>query len=252
MEITNTGNTELAAECLALVTGIFPTKPPTNTEINRALKILGKAESAINDFLSAENPSQYEYEPPPPQGELLQSLATDAGKEEWFNVDLPTDTLPAWIIKVNEVRAYCEEKWPKYEEKALTPAYYDLAEDELGDIWEIVRSVDSADTMINEMRSHTLSPSQVEAVSKNYPNYYAAFVEILDDRLIEFALKKDFLLSIPQEDVIRTLKKLGEDDAVIPAQPENQQKPSGGPAKNVAANTPISSAIEARQQGLSK
>jgi hypothetical protein len=251
----------LAAECLALCTGIFPKRPPSTSEVKQALSLLRKADHAFRAFLEADKTEPYEYEPPPEQEQLLSDLSVPAGSDTWVQEELPITTVPAWLIKVNEARAYCFAKWPKYDAKTVTPSYFDLAEDELGDIWEIVRAVDSADTLLAEMRSHTLSPAQVAAVAENFPAYYAALIEIFDEALTDFVAKsqkKDGKpLSIPQEDVIRTFKQLGEDDPIgKPEQPGAPAATSAQKAKdrtnNVAVNTPISSAIEARQQGAAK
>lgn len=251
----------LVAECLCLCTGIFPKRPPNTTEIKQALDLLRKADHAFRAFLEADAPDPYGYEPPPEQEQLLIDLSMPTGEETWVHEELPILTVPAWLLKVNEVRAYCAGKWPKYDAKTVTPSYYDLAEDELGDIWEIVRAVDSADTLFSEMKSHTLSPAQMDAVAENFPAYYAALIEVFDEALVDFVAKsqkKDGKqLTIPQEDVIRTFKRLGEDDPITPKEEAKQPAQPAGPkaadqAKTVAANTPISSAIEARQQGAAK
>lgn len=258
----NPDASSLAAECLCLITGIFPKRPPNTSEVKQAMGLMRKADHAFRDFLDAEKTEPYEYEPPPEQEQLLSDLSLPTGSEEWAHDELPITTVPAWLIKVNEVRAYCADKWPKYDAKSITPSYYDLAEDELGDIWEIVCAVESADTLFSEMKSHTLSPAQVSAIAANYPAYYAALIEIFDENLVTFvekSQKKDGKqLSMPQEDVIRTLKQLGEDDAIEPKNDQKQPAPPTSAAKSkekantVAANMPISSAIEARQQGAAK
>ena len=132
----------LPAECLALTTGIFPKKPPSVADVARALKLHKRVESAIIEFLAEGKPQRFEWTRPPQQEELHMDLVTPVDGLSWQAEHLPLEVLPQWLMVVNQARKYCADKWPIYNADGLQPANYALADDELGDIWELVRAVE--------------------------------------------------------------------------------------------------------------
>jgi hypothetical protein len=58
----------LPAESLALVTGLFPTKAPTASDVARATKLLHKVEMSIKRMLKGARPEKWEsWQRPPAQ-----------------------------------------------------------------------------------------------------------------------------------------------------------------------------------------
>lgn len=232
----------LPGDCLALSTGIFPKHPPTPSNVARAEKIVARAESAIKAFFNAESPDPYLPERAPPQDELHQSLAEPLDTDGWQVEHIPNPVIyPQWILTVTAARQYAADKWPIFEEDTLEPANFELAPDELGDVWEIVRAIDGQDGFFGDLKSHTLSPEQVDAVKTCYPDYYAALMEIVFEQL-QVLVKRKNPLRYELQDMVRVLQQLP-DEATIQI-----EKPKA-PEKSEPENTAQKTAASARTPG---
>lgn len=217
----------LQEECLALATGLLTTSPPSESDVNRAEKLLNKVEMHIRAFLKAETPDKWEcWERPPEQSELRQDLLKTFDPEELL--DEPSaagpELLGKWILVLTNARQYVTKKWPVYDEQALTPANYELAPDEYGDVWELTRAVDGIENLFGDWRSHMLSAEQVEAARACYPDFMATVDEMLMDELAAHIAKKR-KLTWQQEDQIRVMRNLpGEEPITVQAPPPRQKK----------------------------
>jgi hypothetical protein len=237
----------LPAECLALTTGIFPKKPPSVADVARALKLHKRVESAIIEFLAEGKPQRFEWTRPPQQEELHMDLVTPVDGLSWQAEHLPLEVLPQWLMVVNQARKYCADKWPIYNADGLQPANYALADDELGDIWELVRAVDGIDAFFSDLKSSTLSPAMVAAVQSCFPDYYETVKTISFDALAGFLAKKK-TITPAQEDMIRVLLQIP-DEAPITVTQAPQTPTTTKPKKPTkSANEKLATASRTRQE----
>ena len=217
----------LSAETLALATGIFPTRPPSPANVMRASKLPGKVVASVRAFLTAESPEKWEaWVRPPHQDELRSDLLKTLSSDLVASEAAPADLLPLWLIEVGESRKYLLDNWPVFDAEGLTPANFALSEDEYGDIWELVRTVDGMDNFLADLRAHVLSFEQVEAFRKCYPEFYSAMDHIVQDELAGLLAKKK-ALSWQQEDMVRILRSLPPETPITATQPTKGAKKSG-------------------------
>lgn len=248
----------LPAECLALVTGIFPKRPPTSAEVARATKLHARVESAIREFYAEEKPQKYEWLRPPPQDELHRDLATPVDSQDWPEDGLPFHIVPQWLIVVNQARKYAADQWPIYNADSLEPANYALANDELGDVWEIVRALDGIDAYFSDLKSYTLSPAMVTAVRTCFPDYYDTIQEIMFSNLVT-ALGKKRTITPEQEDMIRVFAQIPDEAPITIKQAAPQptmtkpKRPTKSPNEKLASTSRTrQEAYEAQQQQSAK
>ena len=220
-------NGSLAAECLALATGIFPKRPPSLADVNRASKIHARVETALRAFLRADKPEKWEsWQRPPDQDELHEQLCTPVDGKDWIAEWLPPEVMPQWLIVINQARKYVADKWPIWNADSFTPANYSLSRDEYGDMWELVRSIDGEENFLADLRSHVLSPAQVEAMKACYPDFYETcfasqstdVVPVLFEQLVSLATQKKSL-TWQQEDMVRVLLGMPDEAAITVSQP---------------------------------
>ena len=233
----------LPSECLALATGLFPTKPPTRAYLVRASKLHNKAQTAIRAFLNAETPEPWEaWQRPPAQDELHNDLlapvdATLAHTEEVA----PLALLPQWLLILDRARHYVADKWPIFPAEGLTPANFALAPDEYADVWELVRGLDGVNSFLADLRAHALSPDQVAAVKACYPDWYESLDGIVIGELVTLVEHKK-RLTWQQEDMVRVLRGLPEEEPITATQPAAPPKKSPKPQPSKAINearTPV-------------
>jgi hypothetical protein len=223
----------LPAEALVLVTGLFPKKPPSPAHVQQALNMHARAASAIKAFLNAEKSEKVEWEKPPEQEELHKDLLAPLGDQNWAVDHLPMEIVPQYLIVINQARKYCADKWPIYDASGLLPMNYALSQDELGDIWEIIRALDGIKNFFDDLKAHCLTPQEVLAVKTCYPDWYESLDKIVFDELTTFAVKKR-QLTWQQEDQIRVLRGLP-DEAPITVK-QNVVPPPAEPRKERAKN----------------
>jgi len=250
----------LAAESLALATGLFPKRAPTESDIRRATTMHGRVEAAIKAFLKQEEPEPYEWELPPEQGELHRMLLAPLELQDDPNDSLPAETFGQWLLILGRARQYVADKWPIYDAEALTPMNYELDPNELGDVWELVRALDGVDGLIGDLKSCTLSPAQVAAFSACYPDFYTLVaggagmtadspVPILHEHLAPMAAKGEEP-TIEQEDMIRVLQQLPDRAQIVVKLPQQQAQGRKSPLPSKAAQISRTrdESLEAKQQ----
>jgi len=251
----------LAAEALALATGIFPKHAPSVAEVKRAATLHGRLEAAFKKFLTQEEPEEYEWELPPEQGELHRQLLEPLEGDEWAPLHVPPEIFGQWLIIINRARKYIADKWPIYPAEGLTPANYELDSSELGDVWELVRALDGLDGIIGDLKSHTLSPAQMAAFSECFPDFYAVAVggDGLDEgevpllfSLLVGMLKSEQEITADQEDMIRVLQKQPDQEPILVTQPQpapQSKKPAQASAEKESQSTMTrTEVLESKQQ----
>lgn len=242
------------AESLALATGVFPRKGPSPSDIARAQKLLHKVQDSVKRLLKGEKPEKWEaWQRPPAQEDLHADLLEQLDHEKLQSEELPSDVLSQWMILVAKSRKYVSDKWPIYDAVALEPAAFDLAEDEYGDIWELVRTLDSFDNFLGDLESYVLTREQVEAIQACYPKFYEAMDAVVFECLAEAATRK-VELDWRQEDMIRILRNQPDEAPLLsqPAPPPQSPAPAKPttPAqqeKRIQQTRPTAERIEADQ-----
>jgi hypothetical protein len=221
----------LPAECLAIVTGIFPKKGPTRAELVRASKIHAKVEESLKRFLSGEKPKKWEtWIRPPEQSDLWKDLTKPFDAEKLVSEDAPGDLVPLWIMVVGNARDYAKNKWPVFEADSLVPSAYDLSQDEYGDVWEIVRTLDDIDNFLGDFESYVLTREQVDSIQECFPSFYDSIRRIILDQLSAMAAK-GVELDWKQEDMTRVIAGLKDEEPIT-------IKSLGEPAKSKPLSEP--------------
>lgn len=216
----------LPEECLALATGLLPSKPPSDSDIARASKLLNKVEAHIRAFLRAEGPDKWEcWQRPPDQTELHQDLIKPLDPEMVQDEHpLHAELLGKWFLVLSNARQFVVKNWPVFDEQALVPASFELAPDEYGDVWELVRSLDGIENLFGDWRSHMLNAEQVEAARACFPDFMATVDEMLLHELADHVAKKR-KITWQQEDQIRVMRGLpGEEPITVQAPQVRRQK----------------------------
>jgi hypothetical protein len=227
----------LPADCLALATGIFPTRHPSESEFTRATKLHNKAQAHLRAFFKAERPEPWEaWQRPPEQSELHKDLVTELDSAlAVLDGPMPAGVLPQWWLAIGAARKYLADKWPIFEAEGLTPANFALSSDEYGDIWDLVRAVDSIENFFADLRSHCLCTEQVDAVKACWPDWYETLDQMVFEELADIAGKKK-QLTWQQEDMVRVLRGLPNEEPITATQPSAPPKRKAKPQQDRAIN----------------
>lgn len=251
----------LAAESLALATGIFPKRAPSEADVRRAVKMHGRIEAALKWFLNNDAAEPYEWEMPPPQDELHSDVLTPLEGDKWDAHHLDPATLGQWLIIVNRARQYIADKWPIYPSDGLALANYELGDSELDDVWELTRSLDGLDGITSDLKSHALAPEQVAAFAACYPDFYevtiggansppGASTPILFELMTELGDGLHELTS-DHEDMLRVLQQLPDQAPIItsPSPSPQSKKPVTASVQKLAQSSQThSEVLETKQQ----
>jgi hypothetical protein len=232
----------LPAECLALATGLFPTRPPSQAELVRASKLRNKAQAHVRAFLKAETPAKWEsWQRPPAQEELHKDLLAPLDPNLAVTDEVaPLILLPQWLLVLDQAKKYAVDKWPIFDAEGLTPANFTLAPDEYGDEWDIVRALDGIENFFGDLRAHCLASEQVAAVKACYPDWWEALDALVFDELADLLAKKK-QLTWQQEDMVRVLRDMPGELPITATQPAAPPKRAPKPQPNKAiqeARTP--------------
>lgn len=221
----------LAAETLALATGIFPKKPPSPADTARATKLHAKVETAIKRFLRGDKPEKWEaWQRPPGQDDLHASIVDVIDADGWFDDHMPIEITPQWLIVVMKARKYLVDKWPTYDDAdKLGPANFALSEDEYGNIWELVRTLDGIDNFLADLESYVLTREQVEALKECFPDFFESMDSIILECLTDIQ-SNGKSLTWQQGDMVRILRNIPDEaplmtEPAAPEPPKNRQTP---------------------------
>lgn len=229
------------AECLALVTGIFPTRPPSAGDLARAAKLPDKAKACVREFIKAETPPLWEaWTRPPAQADLFAALKEDLDPKVMETDEVPIEILGQWALIIGRARQYVVAKWPVYEDDAIVPGVFDLGPDEYGNIWDIVRAVDGTDALFGDFASHCLDSSQVDAVKECFPDWFEALSKVAFDEIVS-AVGHKLPIFWQKDDMLRVLRGLSSETQIEESQPmpTPKQAPKPQPERAIRqARTP--------------
>lgn len=166
----------LDAECLVAVTGLFPESKPSREQYSLSRKFPERLASRVRAFLAAEKPEKYKAPSiPKNQTKLHDKIATlvDLNQiAEWF-VDEP-DLGLAYAMVMQAARDKVVAAWPVFPDPSLGVHNFDLGVDELLDVLQELRTLDSVESLFDDMDALVLLPSQVASFAATYPELYAS------------------------------------------------------------------------------
>lgn len=228
----------LATESLVAMTGIFPSRGPNELEIRGSgANYLNRIRRRLVAFLEAKKVEPLKWSRPPSQKHLWSELVRQVSLDEmddWFNDWAGDPAVPVeYMAVVSQAREFIKNAWPVYPDNSLGLHTFELAPDEYGDVWHLVRTLNDPETIFDDLDSMVLLPVQVDAIAQIYPALYREICQLTMVQLQPYAGIDGALQSktLPgeREEQIRTLLRVP-NDGPINAQPEQapQQQPKGG------------------------
>lgn len=226
----------LDAECLVAMTGIFPTRPPTEIELVGARNYLARIRRRLSAFLEAKKAEPIKWSRPPSQKKLKEDIFKPFDQDdiaEW-TAGLSVGAALYYPIVLQSAHDYLKAKWPKFEDTSMGLHDYDLSPDEFGDIWHLARMLNDFETVFDDLDSLVLLPEQVEAIAKCFPSLLAKTNEILGSLLLPYieiqgGVKKQKHLLAEREEQIRVLLQIPQDAPVEIQQQKEPAKPARAP-----------------------
>jgi hypothetical protein len=220
----------LPSESLVAITGIFPSRHPSELMVRAAQGYMDRVRRRLVTFLAADTPEKMKWERPPAQDDLWKDITTpldEADLTDWLT-GVPHEMGLGYALVIDKARSYIRQRWPIFPDESLDIHNTELAQDEYGDVWQIVRTLDKPDTLFDDMDALILLPDQVDAFAEIYPTIYQKTVELASLLLQPFIsvngmAKAKRRLSFLREEQMRTLMRLPL-DAPIAAPPEPQKK----------------------------
>lgn len=222
----------LPAEALVAMTGIFPSRGPSELEARGADNYLARIRRRIVRFLESRKVESLKWQRPPSQKDLWQRLSQpfdEAELDEWFDGWAGHPAVPIeYPAIVQQARDHVKSVWPIFQDNSLGLHTYELAPDEYGDVWHICRTLNDPETLFDDLDSMVLLPVQVEAVAKVYPGLYEEIRKITMLLLepyvgIEGGIEQKNTLPGEREEQIRTLLQVPNDGPIAAAPDEQQQ-----------------------------
>ena len=224
-------NGSLPAECLVAMTGIFPTRAPSELTIRGADSYPSRIRRRLAAFLAAEEVAPMEWERPPAQADLWKDLTTPLNSQKitaWLEGLENLEMVAGYSLVIEAAREYVKKAWPIYPDSSLGLRNVELAPDEYGDVWHLTRTLNDPETLFDDLDSLLLLPVQVEAFAAVYPDLYEATKNIAILLLqpfteIEGFGKKHNPLRWGREEQIRTLLQIPNDAPIETAEPQEKQ-----------------------------
>lgn len=229
----------LMAESLVAMTGIFPTRAPSEIEIRGATNYQGRIKRRIARFLAAEKIEPIKWKRPPSQDSLWASIVAPVDPQEFaawgLEADLDVAVAVAYPTIVQSARDFVRKLWPLYQDTALGLRTFDLATDELYDVWHIVRTLDVFESIFDDLDSMLLLPEQVETIKAIFPTLYESVRALTVAQLapyteVQGAVEKTKDLPAEKESQIRVLLGVAEGDTFDIVKEEPKQQPASTPS----------------------
>jgi hypothetical protein len=228
----------LDAECLVAVTGLFPEDKPSREQRSLARKFPKRLADRVRAFLDSEKRAKYQAPKLPKNQTKLHDKITEQVDldqiAEWFT-DEP-DLGLAYAMVMQAGRDKVVAAWPVFPDPSLGVHNFDLGVDELLNVLQELKTLDSVESLFDDLDAFVLLPSQVATFAANYPELYASVQAETGKALTPYLEAPGFVerrkaLDPFKEDQIRILLQL-EPDAVIELQPQGQPGQEGqGPGR---------------------
>ena len=218
---------DLAAEALAAVTGLWPRRAPSRTDLVAAEGMPRRWAQKLRKWLASDGPERLPWEAPPSSEELLERILRplDATEiEAWLATVGEPGVALAYVGVLQTGRSYLDSIWPKIPEAGLVAGTYPLSRDDLDEVWSVCRVLDDFDSLLAEFSAQTLTVDQVRAVRSVFPDLCALLDDLLDEALIEHVSKKK-PLPWQIEDVIRVWRGIKPEEPIAVPAPDKPQPP---------------------------
>jgi hypothetical protein len=205
---------KISAESLLAVTGIFPTdKHPTVNDIIASNVLLETWRAKLKRWLYAPLKDDYqvkefEFIEPPKEEALEKKLLYPIPEETsvaWIQAIGDMEIATDYLLLIKRAREYLYEQWPKLPEPGVAVGVFPLSDEELCDVWEMVRIVDNPENLFDEINAQSISIPQIEAWRSCYQELSTEFDKILDELVIDFTAKGNEL-TWQQQDIFRMLR----------------------------------------------
>lgn len=258
---------QVTAENLTAMTGIFPSRVPSDLEMRGAANYEERIRRRLARFLEAKDVEPLKWRQPPSQESLWKKLSEPLDKDlleelnEWaLDAELDVAEAVKWPIQIKAARDYVLGKWPVFRDNSLGLRTFELATDELGDVWHICSTLNDPESMFDDMASLVLLPAQVEAFAAVYPGLYETTKQLASLLIqpylhVQGLIEPTKWITGEREEQLRVLLQAPQ-DGPITADSEQQQQdqqeqqaPSGGGnAKDRSGDirTPSENAAEQR------
>lgn len=250
---------QLAAECLAAVTGIYPTGAPSEMELHVAepKRYLARLEKRISAFLDSDKPEKFKAEKLPEQRETYDKITDviDPDEAAEWTAEIPDEIALPYMLTIQAARAKVQASWPVFPDPSLGLHNFDLAPDELLDVLQIMRTLDSLESIFDDLDARVLLPSQVDLIAVHFPDIYKEICKLCYKAVEPYIeipgfVEKKKNLSALKEEQLRVLMKLPTDAPMV-AKPEAPQPPpqsssKGGKPDGSKLTTPSEHTAERR------
>ena len=223
-------SSRLAAEALCAVTGIWPKEPPQITTLLAAEGLIERWRGRIRQWLKKPQ-CPMKWEPPPEKPEKLEALLLAPLDEDetagWLTALGDMEIGLDYVAVIKSAREYLEKQWPRFEVGNVVPESLPLSQDDYFEVWSLVRVVDQPETILDELCSYTVSPTQVAAWTACYPELSAVVLQAMNTEMAEHVVKTP--LTWQQEDLVRIMRNLPpEAQIVVPGASQGPSVTSGG------------------------
>lgn len=186
-------NYDLTAEAIVAVTGIFPTKPITPDDAEKARELPKKLAAGVERFCRFGDFASFKM--PPGLGDLeecfqklnpLTEEETAIATTGWANPEL----ISAWSFTVNAARSYLKEHFPVIIRETPTgPEWCPPPTSEKGRLTSTYAVVNAPTWLLDDMNRGAMTPEQVHAVKAVYPQIFQRLLGSFDIALREAGAK---------------------------------------------------------------
>jgi hypothetical protein len=245
----------LPAECLLAVTGLWPNHPPSDTQKRLAQRFPQRLTNRVKTFLESDKAEKFKAPSLPDQKQFHAKLLEKLDPEELEGAFSPDEAELAvhYSLLLQRTRDKVVAAWPTYPDPSLGIHNFDLAPDELLDVLQLFNTLDSVESIFDDLDARVLLPDQVTAFAAAYPDLYETLQNAIREELtpsipVGDEVQKQTLSAIKEEQ-IRILLQLPADAPVeaplaAAAGPQGQLKPGRRPPANKEDETNLQTPSE--------
>jgi hypothetical protein len=223
----------LPAECLLAVTGLFPSRGPSDTQKRLAARFPKRLAARVRVFLESDKPGKFQPLELPDQKAFHEQLLEKVDPDQFEESFLPEEAALSmqYVMLLQAARDKVVAAWPLYPDTGLGFRNYDLAKDELLDVLHVFQTLDSVESVLDDLDARVLLPDQVALLSQVFPDLYetlhlATLEELAPYLEIQGGVEARGELSQVHEEQLRILLQLPADAPLQSAQqPALQAKP---------------------------
>jgi hypothetical protein len=229
----------LMAESLVAMTGIFPTREPSEIEIRGAKNYTSRIRRRLARFLESTEVEPIKWHRPPSQDSLWESIVTPVDPQEFtawgISADLDVAVAVAYPAIIQAARDHIKTLWPLWQDTSLGLRTHELSTDEYFDVWHIVRTLNAPEAALDDLDSMLLLPEQMAAIKAVFPTLYESTRALTMAQLrpyieVQGTVEKRKDLPAERESQIRVLLGITEEDTFEVVKEEPKQQPASTPS----------------------